>query len=473
MSYVHILLGDVMGRLQELPTHSVHCVITSPPYWGLREYGVKGQLGQEPTYDEHIKNLIAVFREIRRVLRPDGTVWLNYGDAYGSGVNGRSAAETARLDTENRLPTFRDKPYSTLVGSIKPKDLCLIPHRLAIALQDDGWWVRSDIIWAKPNPMPESVTDRPVSSHEHIFLLTQEENYFYDIDAVREPHTSIPKGKENDPDAWMLGEQHDRKGRPGRKDVIANRPPGYYGHELGRNKRDVWYIAVEPFHDAHFATFPRKLVEPCIKAGTSAHGVCAKCGAQWKRIIEATGRDGRKAILKGRYSYDADGNTLTTDHRIAKHERGSFNAHGEVLQRRTIGWEPTCKCQNKAIVPALVLDPFGGSGTVGLVANELGRDAILIELNPTSVDIAQNRIIEARGIWVDNVAVFQRAYDLAQRGTHESSTQRLPRKSPNRQASRRAGKPTRKSAVPVVRRKAKSGVRLQRRDRAGSTNRTP
>lgn len=211
-----ILIGDVLAGLARLDDDSVQCVVTSPPYWGLRDYGVAGQLGMEPTLAEHIQAMVAVFREVRRVLRPDGTVWLNYGDCYATTPNGRRADEVNAGGKDDR--TFRDKPFSTVGpvfvqcpadatpgrngkeayrpghggrvvagGFLKPKDLCMVPNRLAIALQDDGWWVRSEIVWSKPNPMPDSVKDRPGIAHEKVFLLTKSARYFYDAEAVREP----------------------------------------------------------------------------------------------------------------------------------------------------------------------------------------------------------------------------------------------------------------------------------------------
>ena len=196
---VNILIGDVFERLAEMPDESVQCVVTSPPYWGLRDYGVEGQIGLEPTIGEHIEVRVNVFAEVHRVLKKDGTLWLNYGDCYATAPNGRSAADTKAAGNDDR--TFRDKPFST-VGpiyskskriergtgrwgggnnsdpSLKSKDLCMVPNRLAIALQEAGWWVRSEIIWAKPNPMPESVIDRPATSHEKIFLLSKSAKYY-------------------------------------------------------------------------------------------------------------------------------------------------------------------------------------------------------------------------------------------------------------------------------------------------------
>lgn len=182
---VNILIGDVRDRLRELPADHFDCVVTSPPYWGLRDYGVEGQIGLEPTLRLHIDVMVEVFREVRRVLKPTGVCWINYGDCYGTTPNGRSAAATKAAGNDDR--TFRDKPFSTIGGAVKAKDLCMIPQRLAIALQEDGWWVRSLLPWVKRNGMPESITDRPATAVEYVTLLTKSERYRYDAEAVRRP----------------------------------------------------------------------------------------------------------------------------------------------------------------------------------------------------------------------------------------------------------------------------------------------
>jgi DNA modification methylase len=347
---VRILQGDVMDRLADIPDDSVHCCVTSPPYWGLRDYGVDGQLGMEPTLAEHIDAMVRVCREIRRVLRPDGTFWLNYGDCYATSPNGRSAADTKATGNDDR--TFRDKPFSTIQGTLKPKDLCMVPSRLAIALQEDGWWVRSEIIWGKPNPMPESVTDRPATAHEKIFLLTKSARYAYEADAVRQSMAEARLSRLAQDVEGQKGSDRANGGRKTNGPMKAvggpHRTDKQHGHGRrhsgfnarwdamsreeqqanGRNLRnfepapvDVWPIATRPFSDAHFATFPPELVERCLKAG------CPKGGT--------------------------------------------------------------------------VLDPFGGAGTTGLVADRMGLDAILIELNPEYIEIAQKRIRSDAGMFDD------------------------------------------------------------------------
>jgi DNA modification methylase len=378
-----ILQGDVLARLCELPDESVHCVVTSPPYWGLRDYGVEGQIGQEPTPEEYVLKLVEVFRETRRVLRSVGTFWVNMGDSYCStapGTTGDPLNQRGILAgvSNHRAEASRRFRFKTPHG-LKPKDLVGMPWRLATALQADGWWLRSDVIWAKPNPMPESVTDRPTKSHEYLFLLTRSSSYYYDAEAISEiavgdtPGNLTHKGKT----AYENGDVHMRTKAGLAKVSAISR----------RNKRSVWTIAVEAFSDAHFATFPTKLVEPCILAGTSEHGCCASCGAPWKRITERThtfqsgsGRAGHAPSGKFAGSVQA--------------ESGDYDIRlGPVITTATIGWEPSCLC-NAGVSPSTVLDPFNGAGTAGLVALRLGRSYIGIELNPEYVAMSKRRIDE-------------------------------------------------------------------------------
>jgi DNA modification methylase len=267
-----ILPGDVLDRLRTLPSESVHCCVTSPPYWGLRDYGIEGQLGLEATPEEFVAKMVEVFREVRRVLRADGTCWLNLGDSYagswgnygghnrGKGnsqrpiVNGSQAPNPAYDGLEKYKPAAANK----LVG-LKPKDLIGIPWRVAFALQADGWWLRQDIIWSKPNPMPESVTDRCTKAHEYLFLLTKSAKYYYNAEAIKENGV----GRENyfGSDAYSEGS--------GRNDSGTYDPSPC----VKRNKRSVWEIASFPYAEAHFATFPPKLVEPCILAGCPEGGL--------------------------------------------------------------------------------------------------------------------------------------------------------------------------------------------------------
>ena len=261
-----ILLGDAHRILSRLPTASVRCVVTSPPYWSLRNYNIAGQIGLEPTLPQYLNNLVGVFREAKRVLRDDGTFWLNIGDGYTSGNRGWRAP-----DKKNPARAMSVRPDTP--AGLKPKDLLGVPWRLAFALQDDGWFLRADIVWHKPNAQPESVKDRPTRCHEYLFLLSKSEDYYYDCKAIQEAAESSASL---------------------------------------RNKRSVWSVNTEPCKEAHFATFPSKLIEPCVLAGSQV---------------------------------------------------GDF-----------------------------VLDPFFGSGTVGLVCQRLGRKFIGIELHPEYVKIAERRL---------------------------------------------------------------------------------
>lgn len=397
-----IHVGDCLDAMRQMTSGSVDCVVTSPPYWGLRDYGVAGQIGLEPTLGNHIEVMVEVFREVWRILKPQGTLWLNYGDCYAAHPNGKSAEAYKADGSDDR--TFRDKPFSTVGpvydpnhqggrnrnsniggtstkgnapskgaivagGYLKPKDLCMIPNRLAIALQDDGWYVRSEIIWHKPNPMPESVYDRPTTAHEKIWLLTKGESYFYNHEAIREPTTGTAHARKPGPNSRQNVDRvpRSRKGETGvgwgrldrinageadrardriskvadESDPFRKSKPSFAAATGDlvetRNSRNVWTIAPKAFRESHFATFPPALAERCIKAGTP-QSVCGCCGA-------------------------------------------------------ASGCGPMCEMFDR--VPGTVFDPFGGAGTVSLVAEQLGMQSIMVELNPEYADIAQRRILSA------------------------------------------------------------------------------
>jgi len=382
-----LLRGDALTCLRELSDECVQCVVTSPPYWGLRDYGVEGQIGLEATPEEYVLKLVQVFREVRRVLRADGTCWLNLGDTYAGywgDDNARKENRRSNADTNgwtngfhmNARPSFH-QAFDQL--RLKPKDLVGVPWMLACALRADGWWLRSDIIWHKPNPMPESVTDRPTKSHEYVFLLAKNDRYFYDAEAIKEtavggaPGNATHKGQT----AFENGDAYMRT-KAGLTEMVA-----FARH----NKRSVWTIAVEAFSEAHFATFPTRLVEPCILAGTSERGCCTRCGAPWTRLVErsvdfqsGSGRAGN--LPEGKYTGTVQAESGDCDIRL-----------GPVVTTSTLGWEPSCSCSAPA-APCTVLDPFSGAGTTGLVALRLGRSYIGIELNPEYVAMSERRIQE-------------------------------------------------------------------------------
>lgn len=370
----NVLVGDVRTQLAEIADKTVQCVITSPPYWGLRDYRSDGQIGLEQTPDEFISELVFVFREVKRVLSDEGTLWLNIGDSYSSHKDCKSTAQTLAMGGGSESATVIEKGKSVSRNSkvlksvgLKNKELVGIPWMLAFALRADGWYLRQEIIWAKPNPMPESVKDRCTKSHEQIFLLTKSPRYFFDSDAIAEPAVSNNKPRQ----------------------FGATNQIGTLRHDVGRifednglrNKRSVWTVPTKPFKAAHFATFPPELIRPMILAGTSEFGKCDHCGNQFVRVIE-TGtiaarqtRDSTIGVIPGRDSVT---------------RLNSVNM--ETLPKKHVGWEPSCECVEAKAVPCLVLDPFAGAGTTLFVANEEGRNAIGVELNDEYVKIIHARM---------------------------------------------------------------------------------
>lgn len=330
---VRIIIGDAREELKKLSSGSVHCVVTSPPYWGLRNYGVDGQIGLEESFEEWLDIMVALFDDVRRVLRSDGTAWVNLGDCYAN--DGKFGGATGGKHTkylhggESRVGRERRRT------GLKPKDMVGMPWRFAFAAREAGWWLRRDIIWHKLNPMPESIRDRPTTAHEYLFMLTKSQNYYYDADSVMEPssqdtHARAARGRstthkwaDGGPGDQTIAKVSPSAGRiPGvtpksqDKNSLIKAKVSFHAGTVDvlpmRNKRSVWPVTAESFAGAHFATFPPALIEPCILAG------CPKGG--------------------------------------------------------------------------VVLDPFGGAGTTGLVADRLQRSAILIELNPEYAAIARKRI---------------------------------------------------------------------------------
>lgn len=339
---------DALSGLKQIPDEYVNTCVTSPPYWALRDYGIDGQIGLEKTPEEYIEIMIQIFKEVKRVLKKDGTLWLNMGDSYAAAARNRTDDQVNGITstiTGNKNQLASAIQPNTIIGDLKPKDMVGIPWMLAFALRADGWYLRQDIIWHKPNPMPESVTDRCTKAHEYIFLLSKSKQYYYDAEAIKEPasnntharrsrvkddHKSIPDHKKNGirprklqsvPSGWDTGKtnHNGKKGRyPKVKDNLS------FDAALSetvdkRNKRSVWTVLPEAFPDAHFATYPQKLITDCIKAGCPPGGI--------------------------------------------------------------------------------VLDPFHGSGTTGIVANKLERNFIAIELNPTYIEIEKKRRKKELGIF--------------------------------------------------------------------------
>ncbi len=595
-----ILTGDALTKLRELPDESVQCCVTSPPYWGLRDYGtaawaggeagcdhkqdaggtrnkgrdraasngtfhdspriepdlsipyrdncgkcgarrIDSQLGLEKTPDEYVAKIVEVFREVRRVLRRDGTLWLNLGSSYnannrwggeenisdkqrsnagtkpfmqpvssvsarrdvpscgsdGKGLqdsrgvgrvcpdcggeltacspnhsrrkfrNGRPRAQSERQPSrkdhdsgradcvatspsasvvgvpESTIPASflnvqdvsvhkdkaserpsgvspscadveqsehnsacisdtaqSDRPlasrmsdtayvcmacgYSTrMFPPHKPKDLVNIPFMVAEALRADGWYLRCDIIWAKKNCMPESVTDRPTKAHEYLFLLTKSANYFYDAEAIKEPVALSTLEWGNGKEGW--GVSNPNHSTPQGTHGPSLRGQGRCGENgSSRNKRTVWTVATAPYPEAHFATYPPDLIKPCIMAGTSAKGCCARCGAPWERIVQLEIGDRVETLNPSRVAIGHD--LIARGH--SSHQPGWRKLEPD--KTKTLGWQPTCTC-DAAVQPCVCLDPFAGSGTTGAVALELGRRAVLIELNTAYVKLIEQR----------------------------------------------------------------------------------
>jgi DNA modification methylase len=432
-----ILQGDCLKKLKEIPDNSVDCCITSPPYWGLRDYGtakweggdkdcdhqgkpmatrtnihdrtqpqcnnqpdenvfeiyrevcgkcgakrVDDQMGLEQTPDEYVENMVKVFREVKRVLKAEGTLWLNLGDSYAGSGGWEGCKNNSSLSNSNLDQKAKDwKSISRAAPNLKSKDLVGIPWRVAFALQADGWYLRQDIIWYKPNPMPESVTDRCTKTHEYIFLLTKNPNYYYDNEAIKEnsvdPESYTGRKKRNAPTMA----KYDLKNLKNAGSIQEDGTLTYGQIYEKRNKRSVWTVTTKPFKEAHFATFPEDLITPCLLAGTSAKGVCPDCGKPWQRVLE-----------KGQLTNERSQREDTLNVVPGRDKLCRLNSVDmEAIPKKTIGWEPTCQC-GKQPVPATVLDPFFGAGTTGVVAKKSKRNYIGIELNPKYIEIAEKRI---------------------------------------------------------------------------------
>ncbi len=419
---VRLYHGDCLDVLRELPDRSVHMCATSPPFYGLRDYGVQGQIGLEETPDMWVARLVAVFREVRRVLRDDGTLWVEIGDSYSSGNREGHGTRVGYKQATN-LGTIGHDYRPPMPDGIKQKDMLGQPWMLAFALRADGWYLRSEIIWARPNPMPESVTDRPTKAHSTVFLLSKQPRYFYDADAIREEYAGpveVRQGRVGayqnramnglgdgttptrvltrpTPQVETLGDLPPEAPRgpdgrrvtavKGQENSEQHRDGERWPNPGGANARSVWSISTEPTPFAHFATWPQALVRRMIRAGTSEKGCCPECGAPWVR-------DTSKKLVATRGSVGAhDGQGARVDPMDAGSQ---WNHSGGVYGRyevATLGWRPSCDHDHDP-VPCVVLDPFAGSGTTLKVARDHVRHAVGIELNEDYCHIAADRLAQ-------------------------------------------------------------------------------
>lgn len=435
------LRGGRPGGFTGIPLRdrSVHCAITSPPYWGLRDYGtaiweggypdcshpVKAwhgpkqtgqgqnghaasenrlgrkvcllcgairkdwQLGLEPTPWEYVDHMVAVFSEVYRVLRDDGTLWLNLGDSY-SGYHGNKNHEIPTSSTNGWTNGYNEnlrgqKPQDS---GLKPKELVGIPWRVAFALSEAGWYRRAEIIWHKPNPMTESVSDRPVRAHEQIFLFSKRPRYYYDREAVREPLAVASVEREKAGYKAAFASQF--QGSPTDHRFPGGKALDSVVDMAGRLLRSVWKVPVAGSREKHYASYPERLVIPCIKAGTSEKGVCPACGAPWRRVVEKK-RIPTRPGNNSKVYVDPDGSPYEQHSGSVV---GNRDPKRHVTMTVTLGWEPTCSCDAGDPIPAVVLDPFTGTSTTGKVARDLGRRFVGLDLKGEYLEISRRRLDE-------------------------------------------------------------------------------
>jgi DNA modification methylase len=357
----------------------IQTCITSPPYYGLRDYGVDGQVGLEKSVDDYVNNMVEVFNHVKELLTDDGTLWLNLGDTYS---DTRWSSGGGQIMNKNK-DEHRSLQHEKNTG-LPSKNLIGIPWKVAFALQADGWILRQDIIWQKPNPMPESVRDRCTKSHEYIFLLSKSPQYYFDHVAIKEPSVN-PESYKGRRKRSSMTEQSEII-----MDKFGATRSGFKNIEEGktyptRNKRDVWKVNVRPYKGAHFATYPTALIEPCILAGTSEKGHCPVCNARWKRMKIDTGERHDVEVYTGKaikdYEHAKAQNPSDTKRRVLESMSKIYKYE----------WIPTCECKLEP-VPDIVFDPFMGSGTTAQVALQHGRQYLGCELNKEYEKLQQERI---------------------------------------------------------------------------------
>lgn len=423
-----ILHGDAKTVLEGLADGCIHMCVTSPPYYGLRNYGVDGQIGLEETPEQYVQKLVEIFHEVKRVLRSDGTLWLNIGDSYagsGRGPTGHNGIgnQTERQGFDKQDTNRGSLKYNPLGGvvpsSCKPKDLIGIPWMLAFALRADGWYLRSDIPWIKRNSMPSSVRDRPASSIEHIFPFSKSRTYYYDYVATMQPSSESynkdkrPRGKIRQ--CVNPNSKYPDEGQFKKQDNVGNNT--YTGFNARyedpgtglRFMRDsdfffrTWQgllhnengepisMVVNPrgYKGAHFACFPVQLVEPMILAGTSDRGVCPVCGAPWVRVTEKKSSSDHTGQTGCAFEEGSNANRIALLRQRARENGGEYSNAVE-----TTGWKPSCTYPPHVPIPATVLDPFSGSGATGVACQWHNRDYVGIELNPDYCTLQQQRLKE-------------------------------------------------------------------------------